>query len=158
MNYAAIKKTDVANGPGVRVSLFVSGCTHGCKGCFNSEAWDFAYGSLYTRQTQEEILEALSPSYIRGFTALGGEPFEEENRLTVLELLKVIREKYPEKDIWCYTDFIEFTVFSMVFVRFLTAFPVVLNSLAVLISFSGVTLIIPSIICILLFVLLFRLF
>lgn len=105
MNYAAIKKTDVANGPGVRVSLFVSGCTHHCKGCFNPETWDFAYGNPYTEETEIEILEALSPSYIKGFTALGGEPFEESNRFTVLGLMKKIKACYPEKSIWCYTGY-----------------------------------------------------
>ena len=105
MNYAAIKKTDVANGPGIRVSLFVSGCTHGCKGCFNSEAWDFGYGSVYTEDTEKEILQALAPDYIRGFSVLGGEPMEPENRRTVLGLLKKVRENYPEKDIWCYTGY-----------------------------------------------------
>ncbi len=105
MNYAALKKTDVANGPGVRVSLFVSGCTHYCKGCFNSEAWDFHYGKPYTEKVEEEILEALKPSYIKGLSVLGGEPFEEANRLTVLGLLKKARERYPEKSIWCYTGY-----------------------------------------------------
>lgn len=105
MNYAAIKKTDVANGPGIRVSLFVSGCTHGCKGCFNSEAWDFGYGREYTQQTEEEILQALAPDYIRGFSVLGGEPMEPANRGTVLKLLRRVREQYPKKDIWCYTGY-----------------------------------------------------
>lgn len=105
MNYAAIKKTDVANGPGVRVSLFVSGCTHHCKGCFNPETWDFAYGNPYTEETETEILEALAPSYIKGFTALGGEPFEESNRFAVLGLMKQIKERFPEKSIWCYTGY-----------------------------------------------------
>lgn len=105
MNYAAIKKTDVANGPGVRVSLFVSGCTHGCRGCFNRETWDFNYGEPYTQETEKELLEALKPSYIRGFSVLGGEPLEEANRFTVLELLKKVRECYPQKDIWCYTGY-----------------------------------------------------
>lgn len=105
MNYAAIKKTDVANGPGVRVSVFVSGCTHGCKGCFNKEAWDFHYGSPYTQEVEEEILELLEPSYIRGLSVLGGEPFEEQNRLTVLNLLKRTKKRYPHKDIWCYTGY-----------------------------------------------------
>lgn len=105
MNYAAIKKTDVANGFGIRVSLFVSGCTHYCKGCFNSEAWDFGYGQAYTEETRREIMEALNHSYIRGFSILGGEPFEPENRLTVLELAKQVRETYPDKDIWCYTGY-----------------------------------------------------
>lgn len=105
MNYAAIKKTDVANGPGVRVSLFVSGCTHGCKGCFNKEAWDFHYGEPYTTQTEDELMELLKPSYIRGLSVLGGEPFEEPNRLPVLRLLKRAKECYPHKDIWCYTGY-----------------------------------------------------
>ena len=105
MNYAEIKKTDVANGPGIRVSLFVSGCTHGCRGCFNSEAWDFGYGREYTPQTEEEILQALAPGYIRGFSVLGGEPMEPENRGTVLALLEKVRRYYPEKDIWCYTGY-----------------------------------------------------
>lgn len=105
MNYAAIKKTDVANGPGIRVSLFVSGCTHGCKGCFNSEAWDFCYGNPYTAETEEEILRALAPDYIRGFSVLGGEPFEPQNRQTVLSLVKRVKEMYPEKDVWCYTGY-----------------------------------------------------
>lgn len=78
MNYAAIKKTDVANGPGVRVSLFVSGCTHHCKGCFNEEAWDFSYGKPFDQHAVKEIVEALEPDYIRGFSLLGGEPFEPE--------------------------------------------------------------------------------
>ena len=105
MNYATIKKTDVANGPGVRVSLFVSGCTHACKGCFNSEAWDFCYGKKFTAETEEEILQALAPDYIRGFSVLGGEPMEPENRGTVLEILKKVRAAYPQKDIWCYTGY-----------------------------------------------------
>ncbi len=105
MNYAAIKKTDVANGPGVRVSLFVSGCTHYCKGCFNSEAWDFHYGNPYTEEIEEEILKALEPPYIRGLSVLGGEPFEEANRLSVLALLKKAKGRFPQKDIWCYTGY-----------------------------------------------------
>ena len=105
MNYAAIKKTDVANGPGVRVSLFVSGCTHYCKGCFNSEAWDFAYGQPFTGDTAEEILDALAPSYIRGFSVLGGERLEPANRDTVWELLQKVKETYPEKTIWLYTGY-----------------------------------------------------
>lgn len=105
MNYATIKKTDVANGPGIRVSLFVSGCTHRCKGCFNSEAWDFGFGQRYTRETEEEVLEALAPDYIRGLSLLGGEPMEPENRGTVLSLLQTVRQRYPGKDIWCYTGY-----------------------------------------------------
>lgn len=105
MNYATVKKTDVANGPGVRVSLFVSGCTHHCKGCFNREAWDFGYGKPYTEQVEEEILNALAPDYIRGLSVLGGEPFEEANRPAVLSLLLKVKERYPEKDIWCYSGY-----------------------------------------------------
>ena len=105
MNYANIKKTDVANGPGIRVSLFVSGCTHGCKGCFNSEAWDFNYGQEYTAQTERELLEAMAPDYIRGLSVLGGEPMEPQNRGTVLGLLRKVRLMYPKKDIWCYTGY-----------------------------------------------------
>ena len=105
MNYAAIKKTDVANGPGIRVSLFVSGCTHGCRGCFNQEAWDFSYGEEYTSETEAEILKALAPDYSRGLSVLGGEPFEVQNRETVLALVKKVRERYPGKDIWCYTGY-----------------------------------------------------
>lgn len=105
MNYAAIKKTDVANGPGVRVSLFVSGCTHACKGCFNSEAWDFCYGQPFTEETEAEILRALAPDYIRGFSVLGGEPLEPQNRGTVLHIMETVRKAYPGKSIWCYTGY-----------------------------------------------------
>ena len=105
MNYATIKKRDIANGIGVRVSLFVSGCTHRCKNCFNKEAWDFQYGNPYTEEVREEILNALAPSYIRGLSVLGGEPMEEANRFAVLELLKEVRSRYPHKDIWCYTGY-----------------------------------------------------
>ena len=105
MYYAAMKKTDVANGPGVRVSLFVSGCTHRCKGCFNSEAWDFRYGREYTQETEREILRALSPDHIRGLSVLGGEPMEPENRGTVLQLLRAVKSQFPDKDIWCYTGY-----------------------------------------------------
>lgn len=105
MNYAAVKKTDVANGPGVRVSLFVSGCTHHCPGCFNAETWDFSYGQAFTEETVSEILDALAPEYIRGLTVLGGEPFEEDNRPAVIQLLRSVRAEYPDKDIWCYTGY-----------------------------------------------------
>ena len=105
MNYASIKKTDVANGPGVRVSLFVSGCTHHCKGCFNSETWNFHYGEPYTEEVEKEILAALSPDFIQGLTVLGGEPMEDVNRPAVLGLLRKVRETYPKKDIWCYTGY-----------------------------------------------------
>ena len=105
MNYAALKKFDIANGPGVRVSLFVSGCRHHCKNCFNREAWDFDFGRPFTKQTEEEILAELDKDYIKGLSLLGGEPFEPENRAALTQLLKRVREKYPEKTVWCYTGF-----------------------------------------------------
>lgn len=105
MNYATIKAFDVANGPGVRVSLFVSGCTHRCKGCFNEEAWDFSYGEKFTSAEEEKILQAMKPEYIKGFSLLGGEPFEPSNQKVLCELLPKIKEKYPQKDIWCYTGY-----------------------------------------------------
>lgn len=104
--YGNIKKWDVADGPGVRVSLFVSGCRHHCKGCFNAQTWDFNFGSLYTQDTEDEIIEAMAPDYVEGFTALGGEPFEPENQPEVTKLLKRIRETYPDKTIWCYTGYL----------------------------------------------------
>ncbi len=106
MNYGNIKKYDIADGPGVRVSLFVSGCRHHCKGCFNPETWNFQYGTPFTEETAEEILEALGPDYIQGFTLLGGEPFEPENQQVLAGLLERIREAYPQKDIWCYTGYL----------------------------------------------------
>ena len=106
MNYANIKKYDIADGPGVRVSLFASGCRHHCKGCFNAETWDFNYGQPYTAETEAEFIDALKSSYIAGFTLLGGEPFEPENQVEMVKLLKKIRETYPEKSIWCYTGYL----------------------------------------------------
>lgn len=105
MNYATIKPIDVANGPGVRVSLFVSGCTHHCKGCFNSEAWDFNYGKPFEKQAEEEIFSALSPDYIEGFSLLGGEPFEPQNQETLLPFLRKLKDKFPNKSIWCYSGY-----------------------------------------------------
>ena len=106
MYYAEIKNCDIANGPGVRISLFVSGCTHHCPGCFNQVAWDFQYGKPFTQQTIDEILELLKPGYIRGLTLLGGEPFEPENQGTVVELLRQIKEKYPNKSIWAFSGYL----------------------------------------------------
>lgn len=105
MNYGEIKKTDIANGPGVRVSLFVSGCTHHCKGCFNPETWSFAYGNPFTQETAAEIMEALKPAYISGLTLLGGEPMEPQNQEALLHLVKQVKEAYPQKSIWCYTGY-----------------------------------------------------
>ena len=106
MNYSAIKKCDVANGPGVRVSLFVSGCTHHCKGCFNAETWDFNFGNEFTKAQEDEIIELLGPQYISGFSLLGGEPFEPSNQKVLVGLLKRIKETYPQKTIWCYTGYL----------------------------------------------------
>ena len=106
MNYGNIKECDIADGPGVRVSLFVSGCRHHCKGCFNKETWDFGYGKPYTKETEDEIIRLLAPSYIQGLTLLGGEPFEPENQKELAGLLKRVRETYPDKDIWCYTGYL----------------------------------------------------
>lgn len=105
MKYAKIKKCDVANGPGVRVSLFVSGCNHHCKNCFNREAWDFNYGKEFTEDEQNEIIEDLKPEYITGLSLLGGEPFERTNQEGLVPLIKKVKEKYPNKKIWCYTGF-----------------------------------------------------
>ena len=105
MNYATFRTHDVANGPGVRVSLFVSGCTHRCKGCFNAEAWDFNYGEPYTDELEGRILDALAPDYIKGFSLLGGEPFEPSNQAVLVTLLEKIKKVYPQKSIWCYTGY-----------------------------------------------------
>lgn len=106
MNYAAIKNCDIANGPGVRVSLFVSGCTHHCKGCFNQVAWDFNYGTPFTNDTIQLILEYLAPNHIKGLTLLGGEPFEPDNQAAVLPLLQQLKKKYPNKSVWAYTGYL----------------------------------------------------
>ena len=105
MYYGNLKKFDIANGTGVRVTLFVSGCTHYCKGCFNSEAWDFHYGEPYTKEVEQEIIDALEPDYIEGFSLLGGEPFEPENQKELVKLLRRIHEELPKKNIWCYTGY-----------------------------------------------------
>ena len=106
MNYATIKNCDIANGPGVRVSLFVSGCTHRCPGCFNEVAWDFSYGEPFTEETIETILKMMEPDYIKGLTLLGGEPFEPQNQLPIVELLRRVKAKYPEKSIWAYSGYL----------------------------------------------------
>lgn len=106
MNYATIKDCDIANGPGVRVSLFVSGCTHRCKGCFNEVAWDFDYGEPFTQQTIDSILKMLSPAYVKGLTLLGGEPFEPQNQEAIVELLRQVKAAYPDKSIWAFSGYL----------------------------------------------------
>ena len=106
MNYAEIKNCDIANGIGVHVSLFVSGCTHHCKGCFNEVAWDFDYGTPFTQETIDKILDMMRPSYIRGLTLLGGEPFEPQSQGPIVELLRQIKEKMPEKSIWAFSGYL----------------------------------------------------
>ena len=106
MNFATIKNCDIANGPGVRVSLFVSGCTHRCPGCFNEVAWDFDYGQPFTQETIDSIIDMLRPSYVRGLTLLGGEPFEPQNQGAIVELLRQIKKELPQKSIWAFTGFL----------------------------------------------------
>lgn len=103
MNYGEIKACDIANGEGIRVSLFVSGCRNCCKGCFNSQTWDFSFGEPYTEQTKEKILQLMAPEHITGLTLLGGEPFEPENQRELLPLLREAKKRYPNKDIWAYS-------------------------------------------------------
>lgn len=105
MNYATIKYPDIANGPGIRVSLFVSGCRRRCKGCFNEEAWDFEYGQEYTYDTLQELVGLLSNKQVAGLSILGGDPFELENRRDVYEICKIVKYLYPEKDIWVWTGY-----------------------------------------------------
>ena len=106
MYYGEIKKCDIANGEGVRVSLFVSGCTHHCPGCFNEATWDFHYGKEFTEETEKELLDALEPSYINGLSLLGGEPFEPENQKALVPFLRKVKERYPGKNIWCYSGYL----------------------------------------------------
>lgn len=105
MNYGRIKKNDIANGPGVRVSLFVSGCRNHCPGCFNPETWDFNFGEPFTKKTEKEIIKALRPSWIQGLSILGGDPMEPENQRTLLPLLKRIKVMLSDKDVWLYTGY-----------------------------------------------------
>lgn len=106
MNYGTIKNHDIANGKGVRVSLFVSGCTNRCQGCFQPETWDFNYGEPFTDETRETILKMLEPHYMHGLTVLGGEPFEFSNQKVLAPFLKEVKQHYPDKDIWIYTGFV----------------------------------------------------
>lgn len=103
MNYATIKWTDIANGEGVRISLFVSGCTRRCKDCFNAVAWDFSYGKPFDESARESIYEGLKADYIAGLSLLGGEPLEPENQRALLPFVKEVKKRFPEKSIWCYT-------------------------------------------------------
>ncbi len=105
MNYADIKVADVANGTGVRVSLFVSGCRHHCKGCFNPQAWDFQYGNQYCKEAEDKIMEELEKPYVEGLTLLGGEPLEPENQKGLVELVEKVKQRFPNKTIWCYTGY-----------------------------------------------------
>ena len=106
MNYGAIKTVDVANGPGVRVSLFVSGCRNRCPGCFQPETWDFGYGEPFTKETEDRIIEALRPSWIQGLSILGGDPMEPENQEALIPFLRQVRSELPGKDVWIYTGYI----------------------------------------------------
>ena len=105
MNYGAIKKCDIANGVGVRTVLFVSGCTHHCKGCFQPETWNFDYGERYTKETEDEIIESLRPDYVDGITLLGGEPFEPENQRELVKLLRRIKKELPQKTVWSFSGY-----------------------------------------------------
>lgn len=106
MKFSEIKYFDVANGTGIRTSLFVSGCTHHCKGCFNEVTWNFNYGEQYTEEIEEEIIKSLEPSYVTGLTLLGGEPMELAHQPYMLSLCKKVKEKYKDKTIWCFTGYL----------------------------------------------------
>lgn len=106
MNYATIKPRDIANGPGVRVSLFVSGCTHHCKNCFNQEAWNFDYGEPFTQETIDHIIDLMRPGFVKGITLLGGEPFEPENQPELVKLLRQIKRELPGKSIWAFSGYL----------------------------------------------------
>ncbi|MCQ2537061.1 MAG: anaerobic ribonucleoside-triphosphate reductase activating protein [Lachnospiraceae bacterium] len=106
MNFSAIKKCDIANGTGVRTTLFVSGCRNHCEGCFQPETWNFNNGKEFTKETEKEIIESLSPDYIQGLTLLGGDPFEEENQEGLVTFIETVKDTYPQKDIWAYTGYL----------------------------------------------------
>lgn len=106
MNYATIKDCDIANGPGVRISLFVSGCTHHCPGCFNEVAWDFGYGEPFTKEVEDRILAMMAPRYIKGLTLLGGEPFEPQNQGPIVSFLRRVKALYPDKSIWAFSGYL----------------------------------------------------
>ena len=106
MNYATIKWTDIANGEGVRISLFVSGCTHRCRNCFNEVAWDFTYGDLFDETVENKIIQELASNYIAGVSLLGGEPLEPQNQKALYPFIKKVTNAYPDKTVWCYTGFV----------------------------------------------------
>ena len=106
MHYSVIKNCDIANGPGVRVVLFVSGCRHHCKGCFQPETWNFEYGQPFTQETVDHILDLMRPGYIAGLTLLGGEPMEPENQPALLDLMRQVKSTYPQKNIWCFSGYL----------------------------------------------------
>ena len=105
MNFGEIKNCDIADGQGVRVTLFVSGCTNHCEGCFQPQTWDFDFGKPFTRETEDELLTMLAPSYINGLTLLGGEPMEPQNQRALLPFVRRVRETYPDKTVWCDSGF-----------------------------------------------------
>ncbi len=106
MNYAGIKYNDIANGLGCRTVLFVSGCRNHCKDCFQPQTWDFSYGKPFDEKVQKELLDSLAPSYVKGITLLGGEPFEPENQKALVPFVKEVKKKYPKKDIWTFTGYV----------------------------------------------------
>ena len=106
MNYATIKKIDIANGIGIRTSLFVSGCRNHCKGCFNPETWDFKFGEKFTEETKKELIRALGKPFIKGLSLLGGDPMEKENQQELVPFIKEVKKLYPNKDIWCYSGYL----------------------------------------------------
>lgn len=140
MNYCGLNKNDIANGEGVRVSLFVSGCRNHCKGCHNPEAWDFDYGQPFTKETENEIMEALRPSWIQGLSILGGEPCEEENKKVLIPFLKKVRNTFPEKDIWLYSGYTYETLQNNEILRYVDVLvdgPFLLEQKDISIAFRG---------------------
>ena len=118
MRIATIKERDIANGPGIRVSIFVSGCRHLCNGCFNRDIWDFKKGDTFSEETMNKILEFSGKEYIKGLTLLGGEPLDPINLDGILYILKRFKEKYPEKDIWCFTGFVYEYIIEVMYPKF----------------------------------------
>ena len=106
MHYGNIKNYDIADGEGVRVTLFCSGCTNRCEGCFQPETWDFCYGKEYTKETEDQLIQMLPNLNIQGLTLLGGDPFEPSNQRTLITLLRRVKQELPTKDVWAYTGFV----------------------------------------------------